>query len=242
MKNVSRLKLALKTSSFVVAAWLVGCGNPSSSTQNTTNPGEASSTNATLPFFGDHDVQLIDDGNGALVTDTAYFTVPFFAFINQDSLEITADDYLGHVYVTDYFFTTCPTICPMMSSQLSRLQDLLKSVNVWGDVKLLSHTVDPKNDTPDVLRAYGERLNADFTHWNFVTGTEDELYDQAKFGYFLTALPSDTAAGGFFHSDTFALIDREGRIRGYYDGTSTQEVDQLFSDIQQLVNEPHGVD
>lgn len=242
MKNENGLKLALKTSSFLVAAMLVACGHPSSSPQKKTPSGNETAPSAALPYFGDHDMQLVDDGNGALVTDTAYFTVPYFAFINQDSVEVTSDDYSGHVYVTDYFFTTCPTICPMMSAQLSRLQDLLKSVSLWGEAKLLSHTVDPSTDTPNVLRAYGERLNADFTHWNFVTGTEDELYDQAKFGYFLTALPSDTAAGGFFHSDTFALIDRQGRIRGFYDGTSTKEVDQLFSDIQQLVNEPHGVD
>ncbi len=239
MKNNKGLRLALKTSSFLAAAALVACASPSSSNPNPTQQGAITHS---LPFYGNHDVQLINDGNGALVTDTAYFTVPYFAFINQDSVEITGDDYLGYVYVADYFFTTCPTICPMMSAQMSRLQDLLKNAQLWGDVRLLSHTVDPTNDTPDALRAYGERLNADFSNWNFVTGNRDELYDQAKFGYFLTALPSDTAAGGFFHSDTFALIDREGRIRGYYDGTSTQEVDQLFNDIKYLVNEPHGVD
>lgn len=238
MKNDNGLKLALKTSSIVLGSLLLACSQPSASTQNQ----NTSHTTAALPYYGNHDVQLIDDGSGAMVTDTAYFTVPYFAFINQDSVEVSGDDYLGHVYVADYFFTTCPTICPMMSSQMSRLQELLKKDQLWGTVKLLSHTVDPENDTPEVLRAYGERLNADFEHWNFVTGTQDELYDQAKFGYFLTALPSDTAAGGFFHSDTFALIDREGRIRGYYDGTSTQEVDQLFNDIKYLVTEPHGMD
>jgi len=189
-----------------------------------------------LPYYGNHDVAIIPSSDGAKETDTIYYTVPAFAFTNQYNTEISDADYAGRIYVADYFFTTCPTICPVMSSQLSRLQAQLIESNLLGDVKLLSHTVDPENDTPEVLRAYAERLNADSANWNFVTGTQDDLYDQAKFGYYLTALPSDTAAGGFFHSDTFVLVDRQGHIRGYYDGTSTQEVDQLFNDIQHLIS------
>lgn len=242
MKNESVLKPVLRASSVLLATLLLACEAPSSSSPDQTTSGQSQVAPQALPYYGDHDVMLVEDGEGAWITDTVYFTVPFFAFTNQDNREISADDYSGHLYVTDFFFTTCPTICPMMSAQMSRLQDLLKQKALLGDVKLLSHTVDPTHDTPEVLKAYGERMNADFEHWNFVTGSEADLYDQAKYGYFLTALPSDTAAGGFFHSDTFVLIDREGHIRGYYDGTSTSEVDQLFNDIQILANNAHGMD
>ena len=177
-----------------------------------------------LPFFGEGGIQ-----------DGAAFTVPKFSFINQDSVETSHRDYQGHVYVTDFFFTTCPSICPIMSSQMSRLQGLLQNKELWGEVKLLSHTVDPEHDRPSVLKAYAERLGAHLEHWNFVWGSQDDLYDQARYGYFMTALESDTAAGGFFHSDNFVLIDQNMHIRGYYDGTSTKDVDQLLLDIEYLV-------
>lgn len=222
--------VAKAAASVFIGFVLGGCDTPANHT--------SSPSSKALPYFGNHDVAIIPSTDGTKETDTLYYTVPAFAFTNQYNREISDADYAGRIYVADYFFTTCPTICPVMSSQLSRLQAQLIESNLLGDVKLLSHTVDPENDTPEVLRAYAERLNADSANWNFVTGSQDDLYYQAKFGYYLTALPSDTAAGGFFHSDTFVLVDRQGHIRGYYDGTSTQEVDQLFNDIQHLISSP----
>lgn len=225
MKKKNVTKTAASAFMFLV---FVGCDSPENSTEN--------SSARTLPYFGNHDVAIIPSADGSSEADTIYYTVPAFAFTNQYNIEVSDADYAGRIYVADYFFTTCPTICPVMSSQLSRLQAKLLEKGLLGTVKLLSHTVDPENDTPEVLRAYAERLNVDSANWNFVTGTQDDLYYQAKYGYYLTALPSDTAAGGFFHSDTFVLVDREGHIRGYYDGTATEEVDQLFSDIQILIS------
>lgn len=190
-----------------------------------------------LPYYGEHDVEFKKGAGGALTPDTAYYTVSKFVFTNQDGKEISHRDYEGKIYVTDFFFTTCPSICPAMSAQLARLQLMLEKENLLGKVKLLSHTVDPLNDTPAVLKKYAANLDADSANWNFVTGTPEEIYAQAKFGYFLTAMPSDTAAGGFFHSDQVALVDRNSHIRGYYDGTSTREIDSLFTDIKKLLNE-----
>lgn len=102
---------------------------------------------------------------------------------------------------------------------------------------ILSHSVDPERDTPERLADYAERMGADTSQWKFLTGDKEDLYDQAQDGYFLTAMPSDTAAGGFFHSDTFVLIDKLDRIRGYYDGTSTDEVDEMISHVYQLITE-----
>lgn len=203
---------------------------------------ELPSKSTSLPYFGTHDIGFREDNDGSMVADTLYYTVPFFAFTNQFGGESTTDDVAGLIYVADYFFTTCPTICPVMSSQMSRLQNKLAQENLLGEVKLLSHTVDPEHDTPEVLQAYGELLDADFEHWTFLTGEQEDLYYQARHGYFLTALPSDTAAGGFFHSDTFVLVDRQGHIRGYYDGTSTESVDQLFTDILLLNSQSDAMD
>lgn len=162
--------------------------------------------------------------------------VPPFAFTNLDGREFSHRNVNGRVRVVDYFFTHCPTICPVMSSQLVRLQAQMRSAGITAeDVVILSHTVDPTRDDPARLASYAERIGADTTQWKFLTGPEADLYDMARHGYYLTALPSDTAAGGFFHSDTFALIDGQGRIRGYYDGTATEEVDQLLEHLKQLL-------
>ena len=161
-------------------------------------------------------------------------TVPAFAFTGIDSVEISHRSVEGKVKIVDYFFTHCPTICPIMSSQLARGQQWLDARNLTDDVVLLSHSVDPVRDTPECLKTYATQLGADTTSWKFLTGEKEDLYDQARHGYYLTALESDTAAGGFFHSDTFVLVDQRDRIRGFYDGTSTDEVDAMLMDAAQL--------
>ena len=161
-------------------------------------------------------------------------TVPAFAFMGIDSVEISHRTVEGKVKIVDYFFTHCPTICPIMSSQLARGQQWLDARNLTDDVVLLSHSVDPVRDTPERLKTYATQLGADTTSWKFLTGDKEDLYDHARHGYYLTALESDTAAGGFFHSDTFVLVDQRDRIRGFYDGTSTVEVDAMLMDAAQL--------
>jgi protein SCO1/2 len=165
-------------------------------------------------------------------------TIPPFAFTSIDSIEVSHRDVAGKIKIVDYFFTNCPTICPLLSSQLSRTQSILsKKIVSNEDVMILSHSVDPRRDTPEKLSEYAEIIGADTSNWKFLTGNKDELYEQARFGYYLTAMQSDTAAGGFFHSDTFVLVDKLDRIRGYYDGTSTYEVDEMISHVIQLLAE-----
>lgn len=161
-------------------------------------------------------------------------TVPPFVFLGMDSLEFSHRNIGNRLRIVDFFFTRCPTICPLMSSQMARLQHTLRARNLQNDVLLLSHSVDPEHDRPHRLRAYGKKIGLNPEQWQMVTGDKTSIYDMAREGYFMTALASDTAAGGFFHSDLFALIDRAGRIRGYYDGTSTSEVDRLLDDAEQL--------
>ena len=148
----------------------------------------------------------------------------------------------GRIRIVDAFFTSCPTICPVISSQLARVHDKLWATGLHEEVRILSHTVDPANDTPERMLRYGARLGADADVWKFLTGPEEELYPLLQEGYLLTALPSDTAAGGFFHSDQVLLIDAEGHIRGTYDGTRTSEVDQMLDDLMVLMAQTRPAD
>lgn len=190
-----------------------------------------------LPFIGEHEVEFNRREDGTMIADTVYYTIPKFSFINQDGHEVSHRDYAGKIFVADFFFTHCPSICPMMSAQMLRLQGRVAEAGLKEQVKFLSHTVDPTRDTPDTLKAYALKMGADLSNWNFVTGEAEDIYYQAENGYMLSAFPSDSADGGFFHSDKIALVDRAMRLRGIYDGTSTKSVDQLFEDIKFLNQE-----
>jgi protein SCO1/2 len=199
------------------------------------DPSESGSP--TLPYLGPFQIEYNELDNGKVVADTSFHTIPEWMFVNQHGTPVGTGQYFGHVYVADFFFTNCPTICPIMTSQMSRLHDMLAAETLVGEVKLLSHTVDPKRDEPARLLEYMEMVGVKSDDWHFVTGYPEELDIQTREGYLVTAFESDSAAGGFFHTDQFVLIDQIGHIRGYYDGTSTTEVNQLFEDIKILVNE-----
>ncbi|MEZ4799439.1 MAG: SCO family protein [Flavobacteriales bacterium] len=184
---------------------------------------------ASLPFIGLP--EFTENG------DTIQYSIPKFSFINQDSLEVSHLTMRDKIFVADFFFTTCPSICPMLSSQMARLQGKVNEAGFHDQVRFLSHTVDPNHDLPDTLKAFASLIGADLSNWDFVTGKAEDIYYQAEKGYLLSAFPSDSADGGFFHTDKIALIDKQLHIRGLYDGTSTKEVDQLFNDIKILLHE-----
>lgn len=164
--------------------------------------------------------------------DTLYHTIPPFAFINQEGEVFKSKQLKGKVYVADFFFTTCPTICPIMSTQMKRLQD---KTSGYENFEIISFSVNPEHDTPEILKAYGEDLEADFSNWNFLTGDQESIHDIGYGGFFVNAMEDEVAPGGFLHSEFFILVDKDGHIRGYYDGTSKEEVDQLAKDIKQLL-------
>ncbi len=167
--------------------------------------------------------------------DTIYHTIAPFSFINQDGKAITDKDYEGKIYVVDYFFTTCQTICPKMTTELLRVQQKFAHTN--GLVQILSHTVDPENDSVLVLKAYSEMVHADTKNWNFVTGDKKALYDMARTSYLLNATEGDGGQDDFVHSELFILVDKEKHIRGIYDGTNIKEVNNLLDDIKVLMAE-----
>jgi len=181
-----------------------------------------------LQFYGEK--HLAKNGK-----DTIYHKIPSFSFINQDGKVITDKTLEGKIYVADYFFTTCQSICPKMAGELKRVQDKFEYTN--GKVQILSHTVDPENDSVPVLKAYSNLVHANNNMWNFVTGDKKQLYDLARNGYMLNALEGDGGPDDFIHSELFILVDKEKHIRGIYDGTNIKAVSDLIDDIKILIAE-----
>ena len=169
-------------------------------------------------------------------SDTIYHTIENFRFVNQDSAIVTNETFDEKIYVTDFFFTSCRTICPVMKTQMLRVYNEIRDDS---EVMLLSHTIDPRHDTVALLRDFAERLGVSSSKWHFVTGDQDSIYDMAQKSYFVTALEDQAEPDGFIHSGAFMLIDKERRVRGAYDGTSEESVSRLLDDIERLKEEYH---
>jgi len=178
-----------------------------------------------LPIFGEREV---------MKGDTVYHRIASFQFVDQDSSMVTNETFKGKIYVADFFFTSCRTICPIMKTQMVKVYQHFEDDS---DVLLLSHTIDPEYDTVALLHDYAGRLGASSTKWHFVTGVKDSIYKIAQTSYFATALEDNSEPDGFIHSGAFLLIDKDGRIRGKYDGTVPAAVDQLIKDIDRLKKE-----
>ncbi len=162
-----------------------------------------------------------------------YHTISNFSLTNQNGQTVTQDTYEGKIYVADFFFTTCQTICPIMTSNMVELQNKLANN---PDVLLLSHTVMPEIDTVAQLKKYAIQKKVNATQWNLVTGSKQEIYDLARKQY-LVAKENPDDPLGLVHTENFVLIDTQKRIRGFYDGTQTQEMDRILHDIGVLQNQ-----
>lgn len=182
-----------------------------------------------LPIFGEREV------NGA---DTTYHTIADFTFVDQDSAFITNETFEDKIYITDFFFTSCRTICPIMKTQMLRVYDSIKNE---PDVLILSHTIDPEYDTVALLHDFADRLGVESSKWHFVTGDQEEIFKIAQTSYFSTALTDNTEPDGYVHSGAFLLIDKERRIRGKYDGTKEEDVNRLLDDIRKLQREYESI-
>ena|ERR1035437_5975141 len=158
-------------------------------------------------------------------------TVPAFSFINQNFKPISQEFVKDKIWVADFFFTRCTTICPKMSNHLEKVQ---KEFAFRSDFKLISFTCDPERDTPEKLRNYASEYNADTTQWQFATGDKQSLYHFARKGLNVVATDGDGGPDDFIHSQNLVLVDKQGYVRGYYDGTNEQAVQQLIKDIKKL--------
>jgi protein SCO1/2 len=184
-----------------------------------------------LPFYGNHEVKPSLSGDGA---DTIYKSIADFSFIDQKGNKVTQDNFKNSIYVADYFFCTCQSICPVMSKQMERVAEKFKDDD---EIKFISHTVNPEYDSVNVLADYAKAHNAVYGKWYLVTGNKKDLYDLARDSYMLDASEGDGGEEDFIHTQNFALIDKERHIRGYYDGTNPKEIDQLINDIGLLKKE-----
>lgn len=193
-----------------ISLWLAGCQN-----QKTCQP---------LPILGERNVI---DG------DTVYMTIPDFSFIGQDSQIVTNATFGNRIYVADFFFISCPTICPKVKKQMLRVYEAFKNDD---RVMFLSHSIDVRHDTVPRLKAFSEGLGVDGSRWIFVTGDEGAIFDIAG-DYYSIAVQDENAPGGFDHSGRIILVDKDRRVRGFCDGTDPASVDLFMKSIKCLLDE-----
>ena len=210
----------------ILSLFIFSCGGQKKSQQHQVDMPK-------LPYMGKYDI-IEKTENGKTVYDTVFTAIPSFRFINQDNKIITEKDYNGKVYIADFFFTTCPSICPKMTNTLTLVQEKLKGEPNFG---ILSHTIDPEFDNPSKLKAYAQKNNANPVVWNFVTGNRDTLYDLCENYYMAFAKMDSLAEGGYIHSGFLILIDKNKFVRGAYDGTRPEMADSIAADVKLLLKE-----
>lgn len=160
-----------------------------------------------------------------------FHTIPDFKLVNQNGDTITQTDYKGKIYVADFFFTTCQSICPKLTGSMKRVQDATSDDD---EIKLISHSVTPRIDSVAQLKRYAKKHGVIDSKWNLVTGPKKEIYDLARKAYCVAKTKGDGGKYDMIHTENIALIDREKRIRGFYDGTDPKDIDKLLDDIKIL--------
>jgi cytochrome oxidase Cu insertion factor (SCO1/SenC/PrrC family) len=163
----------------------------------------------------------------------SYGVVPPFQLVNQNDQPFGSAQLTGKVWIADFIFTSCPGPCPLISTRMSELQKPLENT----DVHLVSFSVDPETDTPEVLRAYAEKLHADPKRWHFLTGSKSTIYKLSHDGFKLAVSDGGETEGNPVHSTRLVLVDRHGQIRGYYEGTEADAMTKLLADTNHLLRE-----
>jgi protein SCO1/2 len=186
-----------------------------------------------LPIYNPSDVnpELVDS---TVQYISKYHTIADFSFTNQNGKTITQKDYEGKIYVADFFFTTCTSICPKMTSNLVEVQ---KAIRTMPDVMLLSHTVFPEVDNVAALKAYAVEKGVDDKKWNLVTGDKKEIYAMARKSYLAVKMGKPDELYDMVHTENFVLVDAKKRVRGFYDGTKKEDIARLIEDITFLTKE-----
>ena len=182
-----------------------------------------------LPIYQPAEVneKLVDS---SIIHVAKYHKISDFKLTNQNGKEITQANYKDKIYVADFFFTTCQDICPVMTKNMYQLQEELKNDN---QILLLSHTVIPEVDTVEQLKKYAIENNVDDSKWNLVTGDKKQIYELARKSY-LAVEDSNYSQYDMIHTENFMLIDKERQIRGFYDGTNSEDINRLLKDIEIL--------
>lgn len=194
-----------------------------------------------LPYLGNSDVEYTEKG-GVVYADTVYPIIPAFSFTNQEGKLVTNKTYKGKMWIVEFFFASCPTICPIMNNQLKRLHKTL-SKDALDELQFLSFTIDPTHDNPAVLKKYQATHQVNYKNWDFLTGNEAETHRLGIQNFLTFAGKDDESAGGYAHSGSFTLVDAQGHVRGVYAVTNfdltvnEQEYDRMVKEINILYDE-----
>lgn len=191
-----------------------------------------SSSEKKLPIYGERN-PIEREVDGKKIIDTVYHTIPNFSFLNQDSTALTQDFFNGKIYVANFFFTHCPSICPTMQRNLLKAYEKYKGND---KIAFLSHSIDFKYDQPSVLKDYANKLGVDNAQWQFVTGSKADIYGIAE-KYMVYTKEDANVPGGYDHQGYLVIIDPEKRIRGAYDGTNDEQVNQFLQDLDVILAE-----
>ncbi len=191
-----------------------------------------------LPIVGNYDLEY-STRNGKEFVDTIYPRMVDFEYLNQDSVIISSKDMKGKIWVSDFFFTSCPTICPTMTTQMKRLNEELSDLS--GEIQFMSFSINPKMDNPTRLRAYMKKHKIEAKNWQFFTGDEEKTHKLGIENFQIFAGKDAESAGGYAHSPAFTLVDRDGYIRGVYVGVEPEDVDRMAKDIRLLLKHEYGV-
>ena len=175
--------------------------------------------------------ELVDE---SLRNVDKFHRVGSFSLTDQDGNEVTENNFKDKIYITDFFFVTCPTICPKMTKQMDRVYHEFEAND---DISFLSHTVMPEADSVSVLKAYADEIGVSADKWKFVTGDRKQIYNLARKTYFAAVTEGDGGINDFVHTENFVLVDKEKKLRGFYDGTSKKDVDRVIVDIYALIEE-----
>lgn len=178
-----------------------------------------------LPVYGNKTVAP----NG----DSVDYVLPDFSYVDQDSNTVNASTIQNKIFATEFFFTSCPSICPKMQQQMLRFNEKYKNN---PDVIILAFTIDPQRDSVGKLNAYARKLNIESSKWHLLTGNKDSIYALAE-NFLVSAADDPDAPGGHVHSGNFILVDKQRRLRGYYDGTDEESVNKLLDETDLLLKE-----
>ncbi len=206
----------------LITLFLLGCSN---STQEKNAVG--------LPIIGNYDI-VHAPMEGYEVGDTIFHKVPEWTYLTEDSIPLSSSEIEDKIWIADFFFATCPTICVPMNESLNAVRDSLMEIN--NDMAYISFTIDPEKDTPANLRAYRKEHNFTGENWYFLTGDQEETKQLALEGFQILAQEDKKAPGGFLHSSNFVLIDKNKHIRGVYNSLDEQDCQRLISDVKLLHN------
>ena len=190
-----------------------------------------------LPYLGNYDLSY-KKVDGQTLTDTIYQRIPAFTFFNEDSVVVNHQTYAGKVWISEFFFASCPSICPIMNTQLKNVAKSLAAYQ--GHIQYLSFTIDPTNDTPSKLKAHKKQLGITSTNWAFLTGNESFTHQLGIEHFLIFAGREEDALGGYAHSGAFTLVDKKGYVRGVYEvvkpdlSVNKKEFERLIKDTKTL--------